>query len=86
MATESMVTTEDNPYDPFTEFDAWYTFDTTAGYHTSAYLARVVVTSNELSEVDQYLAIEQAIDEIIEINLLGIYKKVSREVSDTQET
>lgn len=71
-----MLTTVDNPYDPFTEFDAWYAYDTAMGYHTAAYLARVVVTSDELSEADQDLAIELAIDEIVTEDVLGIYIKV----------
>jgi hypothetical protein len=75
MAT-SMLTTMDNPYDPFTEFTEWYRYDTAAGYHTSAFLARIVRTSDALSPPDQELAIEQAIDEIVKENVLGIYKKV----------
>jgi len=74
---EHMLTTDDNPHDPFVDWDAWYAFDERAGYHTTAYLGRVVVTSDELSETDQQLAIERAIDEIVEMNVLGIYKKVS---------
>lgn len=74
-----MLTTEDNPYDPFTQWDDWFAFDARQGYHTPSYLARVVVTSFEISETDQQLAIEEAIDEIVELNLLGIYKKVTRE-------
>lgn len=76
---ESMLTTVDNPFDPFTEFEAWFGYDTSHGYHTLPYLARIVKTSNELSESDQSVAIEQAIDEIVELNVLGIYKKVSQE-------
>lgn len=72
-----MLTTIDNPFDPFTQFDQWKAFDEGMGYNTCAYLARVAKTSDELSEADEELAIEQAIDEIIEHNLLGIYKKVS---------
>lgn len=71
-----MLTTTDNPYNPFTQFDEWYAFDEQKGYHTMEYLARLVFSSDELSEADQDLAIEQAIDEIVELNLLGIYKKV----------
>lgn len=78
MMKQHMLTTIDNPYDPFTRFDEWYNFDVAAGYHTSAYLARVVITSDELSEADQDLALELAIDEIIHENVLGIYRKVSQ--------
>jgi hypothetical protein len=74
---EHMLTTSDNPYNPFTEFDSWYAFDESHGYHTTAYLARIVVSSPDLSEHDQSEAIEDAIDEIVELNVLGIYKKVA---------
>lgn len=80
MATGAMLTTTDNPYDPFEEWDQWYAFDNRMGYHSLEYLARLVVTSSELSEADQLLDIENAIDRIVEENILGIYKKVTREV------
>lgn len=78
--TQHMLTTIDNPYDPFTRFDEWYAYDTSMGYHTSAYLARVTYTSDELSETDQDLAIETAIDEVVKLNPLGLYRKVAETV------
>ena len=78
---EHMLTTVDNPYNPFEDFDEWYAFDERSGYHTMAYLARVTKTSHELSDADNNLAIELAIDEIVRENVLGIYRKV--ESSDT---
>jgi len=74
---EHMLTTVDNPYDPFTQFDEWYAFDVAAGYNTSAFLARIVKTSTELSEADQSLAIEEAIDEIVRENVSGVHRKVA---------
>lgn len=71
-----MLTTIDNPFDPFAQFDEWKAFDEAKGYFSCAYLARIVKTSDELSEEDEALAIEQAIDEIIKLNILGIYRKV----------
>lgn len=79
---ESMLTTTDNPYDPFTQFDEWLAFDEAQGYHTCSYLARVTMSSDELSEEEQSTAIESAIDEIISLNILGIYKKVTRDMND----
>ena len=72
-----MLTTIDNPYDPFTQFDEWYAFDEQKGYHTCSLLARIANTSEELSETEIAYAQEQAIDEIIELNILGLYKKIS---------
>ena len=70
-----MLTTTDNPFNPHTQFDEWNNWDKESGYHTLAYLARVVKTSNELSDADNELAIEQAIDSIIEFNLTGTYTR-----------
>lgn len=79
MAKLHMLTTVDNPYNPFTQFDEWFAFDEAAGYHSSGLLARIVQTSNELSETDQDLAIEDAIDEIVRENVLGVSRKVSED-------
>lgn len=75
---EIMLTTIDNPFDPFTQWEEWYAFDEAQGYHTCGYLARIAKSSDELSPVDENLAIQKAIEEIISLNILGIYKKVSR--------
>lgn len=79
---EHMLTTIDNPYNPSKEWDAWYAFDEASGYKTSAFLARVVKTSDDLSDADQSLAIEDAIDEIVRENVNGMYKKVVVESTD----
>lgn len=76
-----MLTTVDNPFDPFTQFDEWYEFDESHGYHSTGLLARVVRTSEELSETDQDQAIEDGIEEIVKENVLGLYRKVPSSVS-----
>ena len=77
---EAMITTEDNPFDPFEEFDEWNNFDIASGYNTCAYIARVAITSSNISLPDQQVAIEQAMDEILSYNLSGKYVKVFRDV------
>lgn len=74
-----MLTTVDNPYNPFTEWKEWYVFDTQKGYHTCSFLARIVLFSSDLSEPDQAMIIEEAIDEIVKENISGMWKKVSQE-------
>lgn len=76
----TMLTTSDNPYDPFDQFDQWHAYDMSKGHHTAEFLARLTVTSSELSEVDYWLAIEQQIDEIIRNNVTGMFRKVTREI------
>lgn len=84
VTNQVMITTTDNPFSPFTEFDDWRRYDEAAGYYTLPYLARVTRTSDELSFADQEIAIEQAIDEIAYENILGIYRKVTQ--SSDQES
>ena len=82
---EVMLTTVDNPFSPFTQWNEWYAFDEAQGYHTCGYLARIAKSSDELSQVDENLAILSAIDEIVKLNLLGIYRKVMREPEVSEE-
>lgn len=79
----NMLSTSDNPYNPFHNFDEWYEFDTSNGYNSCAYLDRIAITSDELSEEMQAEAIEQAIDDIIKFNITGNYIKVSKEFPDS---
>ena len=75
----TMLTTIDNPYNPFTQWDEWYAFDEQKGYCTCEYLARVARTGTNLSDKDQDRANELAIDAIIRANGLGFYKKVTED-------
>lgn len=81
---EAMLTTIDNPHDPFDDFVEWLAFDNRAGHGTLSYLARIVVGSDELSDSDYNLAIEAGIDEIVDMNINGLYKKVTRETVDAE--
>lgn len=73
---QAMLTTIDNPFNPFTEWDDWYRFDRDHRYHTTEYLARIAKTSDALSDEENDIAIDDAIDEIVELNVIGVYKKV----------
>ena len=82
MDTEVMLTTFDNPYDPFDQFDQWYMFDVDMKYNSSSRLARIAKTSDQLSDEENEREIERAIDEIIKYDFLNIYKKVTRIVAN----
>lgn len=69
------LTTYDNPYDPFKEFDKWFLFDIVGGYNSCGYLARIARTSEQLTEAENLNEIERAIDEIVLLNPI-LYKKV----------
>jgi hypothetical protein len=80
--TEYMLTTVDNPFDPFTMFDEWMSYDMRMGYNTAAFLDRIAVVSSDMSEPDQALAIQNAIEEIVTENVSGMWKRVSRNEVD----
>jgi hypothetical protein len=71
-----LLSTSDNPWDPWKDWDQWLAFDMQAGHHTLSYLARITVSSDELSQADQDLAVALAIDEIVRLNINGLYIKV----------
>ena len=73
------LTTIDNPYDPFTQWDQWYAYDTVQkGYYTSEYLARVTPYTTDMAPAVADALLEDTIEEICALNLTGIYKKVKR--------
>ena len=76
----AMLTTIDNPFDPFTQFADWYRFDLDFGYDSCGLLSRCCALSPDLSEVEEKIAIETAIDEICKYNLSGKHIKVVRDV------
>lgn len=71
-----MLTTIDNPFSPFSQWEDWKRYDEDHGYYTCQYLARIAKTSDDLSDSDNDRAVANAIEEILELNILGIYKKV----------
>ena len=77
LSKESFITTTDNPFDFFNDFDNWRQFDEDNNYYTLLYIARIRDTypeSLDSSEEDEI--INQVFDDIIELNLTGNYKRV----------
>lgn len=72
----SMLTTRDNPFDPFTQYDEWLSFDEQAGYYTNEYLARIANTTPAMTDEETEAAIESAMEEIIKVDPFGLYMKV----------
>lgn len=79
------LTTFDNPYDPFTQFNDWFLFDTFKGYNSCSYLARIAHTSEGLSKQENDEELERAIDEIIKFDPFNIYRKVINNSLKTNE-
>ena len=79
----TFVTTMDNPYDYFTEFDQWYAYDISHGYDTIGqpyntlnYVARIADVNDSMSEDEYTMAVNDAVDKIVKMNLTGNYRKV----------
>lgn len=82
-----MLTTVDNPYDPYTQFKFWYGFDmqkrVVKGSKTSVpiitnccgKLADEAITSDNFTEEENAIERQRAIDEIIRNDKWNIYKK-----------
>jgi hypothetical protein len=75
-ATTHMLSTIDNPFNPWTDYDEWLAYDELQGYYSNALLARVVITSDALSIADQRSAIEDGISEIVSQNVSGVHISV----------
>ena len=83
MTEEVMLTTTDNPYNPFDNFDQWFSYDELKARQENrptccGYLARVDTSSDEVSEAEQRQTMNDIIDEIITLNLSGKFRKITR--------
>ena len=88
MSNECTLTTIDNPYNPFEQFNQWLMFDKANDYDTCEYLARIVQPrlTDDMTQKEENDVIEAAVDEIIATNPIPIYKKVYRDSEIKAET
>ena len=79
MAKEQLaITTIDNPYDYFSQFTQWYLFDVEKGYNTCERLGKLMETFEGMTQKEEDQALEEAIDKLIDLDFLNIYKKISK--------
>lgn len=83
MAKECKLTTIDNPYNPFDQFDDWLRFDKDNNYNCCERLARIAKISDDFTQKEIDEENERAIDEIIKYDFLNIYTKAVREIPGT---
>lgn len=81
MIRECKLTTVDNPFDPFEQFNDWFMFDINNNHDCCGRLMRIANIKDDMIESEQDAEIERAIDEIIAYDVLGIYKKAVREIA-----
>lgn len=79
---DCMLTTFDNPFDPFEQFTSWLLFDKEKGYDSCERLARLANITSEMSQKEIDEETERAIDRLIELDVLNIFRKVTRKSKD----
>ena len=87
MAKQFMLTTIDNPFNPFEDYKSWLSYDKGKGYDSAEKVARYVDflmqkedISDELSDYEETKLIDRAIDVIIKRDFLHIYQKVEQDL------
>lgn len=85
MAQDCMLTTIDNPFNPFDDFASWFKFDIEKGYYTCSRLARAANFEQDMTQKEMDEENERAIDEIIRYDATNIFMKVTRDVQVTPE-
>lgn len=70
-AKELMLSTSDNPFNPFDQFKEWYAFDISHGYNTLGYLAAVAETDDDQFDRENRLEWNKAIYDAERLNLTG---------------
>ena len=78
-----MLTTLDNPFDPFNEFASWYMFDCEKGHNTSSRLARIANIDAEMSQKEVDDEMDRAMDLIVKYDLEDKYIKVQEKQTAT---
>lgn len=82
MENNCMLTTFDNPYNPFVDFSSWYMFDCENDHNTCGRLARLLNVDNEMTEKEVDEERIRAIDFMLKYDFEGIYFKGTEEEID----
>lgn len=77
-----IVTTMDNIYNPFTQYDKWRSFDREHHYYTEEWIATCSKASPNLEADDYNEETSNAIDRLLWINPYGIFIKVYEDEAD----
>lgn len=85
MINEAMLTTVDNPFNYFEQFDSWLMFDLEKGYQCCEKLAKVAKISDDMTQKEIDEEIHRAIDEIIKYDFLDLYTKVEKKSTTPTE-
>ena len=77
-----MLSTIDNPFNPFEDYSSWLMFDKEKGYDSAERLMRIAKLTDVMTQKEENEEIERAIDEIIKYDILNVYIKVSKTLNE----
>ena len=70
-----MLTTFDNPFNPFEDFTSWFMFDVEKGYYSCNKLARIANITDDMTQKEIDEETNRAIEVIIDNDITNTYKK-----------
>lgn len=86
------ITTEDNPWDPFSQWEEWMSYDIANGYFTNERLARLAHFSEVLPDIINDESIEEAMNLMIQNGTFNSktgsrveYKKITKEIESEEK-
>lgn len=78
-----MLTTLDNPFDPFEDFTSWFMFDCEKGHNTSSRLARIAKIDPEMTQKEVEEEMDRAMNLIVKYDFEDKYIKVQEKQTAT---
>lgn len=79
------ITTNDNPFNPFEDWDNWLLYDIEKNHNSCGVLDRIVKINDDFTELEIAAATEKAIDQIVKHDFTDTYKKVSKDFPDLED-
>ncbi len=82
---EVAISTFDNPYDPFDNFDEWFRYDNDKGYGSCQILANLTEVFEGMTPKEFNEEMERGIDSLLIADPANLYIKVVKEMPDLEE-
>lgn len=76
LLTNAMLTTKDNPFNPYTEWKAWFGFDRDNGYNTCQLLARLTDLVDDHGEPLESVLLGEAMASLVDDEFFSHYTLV----------
>lgn len=73
MSNDCMLSTKDNPFNPFDDFISWFMFDVEKGYNSCGKLARIINLSDDMTQKEIDEEMNRAIDVIVSEDFTGTF-------------